>query len=49
MVLACPEASDELPVCLLAGTRFNTRGVDDEGNAANFVETEQVGMGRNTC
>lgn len=21
-----------------AGTRFNTRGVDDEGNVANFVE-----------
>ncbi|KAL7415255.1 Endonuclease/exonuclease/phosphatase [Mrakia frigida] len=25
-----------------AGTRFNTRGVDDEGNAAAFVETETV-------
>jgi len=24
-----------------AGTRFNTRGVDDDGNCANFVE---VGM-----
>ncbi|KAI0265790.1 SacI homology domain-containing protein [Gloeopeniophorella convolvens] len=23
-----------------AGTRFNTRGVDDDGNTANFVETE---------
>ncbi|KAJ3478633.1 hypothetical protein NLI96_g9624 [Meripilus lineatus] len=23
-----------------AGTRFNTRGVDDDGNCANFVETE---------
>lgn len=21
-----------------AGTRFNTRGVDDDGNCANFVE-----------
>jgi len=21
-----------------AGTRFNTRGVDDDGNTANFVE-----------
>ena len=21
-----------------AGTRFNTRGVDDDGNVANFVE-----------
>lgn len=28
--------------CLRAGTRFNARGIDDEGNAANFVETEQV-------
>lgn len=25
-----------------AGTRFNTRGVDDDGNCANFVETEVV-------
>jgi hypothetical protein len=25
-----------------AGTRFLARGLDDEGNAANFVETEQV-------
>lgn len=25
-----------------AGTRFNVRGVDDDGNVANFVETEQV-------
>jgi len=25
-----------------AGTRFNTRGVDDDGNTANFVETEMV-------
>ncbi|KAJ3575821.1 hypothetical protein NP233_g830 [Leucocoprinus birnbaumii] len=25
-----------------AGTRFNTRGVDDDGNCANFVETETV-------
>jgi phosphatidylinositol-bisphosphatase len=24
------------------GTRFNVRGVDDDGHAANFVETEQV-------
>lgn len=24
-----------------AGTRFNVRGVDDDGNVANFVETEQ--------
>ncbi|EST05593.1 Endonuclease/exonuclease/phosphatase [Kalmanozyma brasiliensis GHG001] len=25
-----------------AGTRFNTRGVDDDGNVANFVETEAL-------
>ncbi|CDK25474.1 unnamed protein product [Kuraishia capsulata CBS 1993] len=25
-----------------AGTRFNVRGVDDEGNVANFVETELI-------
>lgn len=25
-----------------AGTRYNTRGVDDDGNVANFVETEQI-------
>lgn len=27
---------------LNAGTRFNVRGIDDEGNPANFVETEQI-------
>ncbi|KAH9939988.1 DNase I-like protein [Amylocystis lapponica] len=25
-----------------SGTRFNTRGVDDDGNCANFVETETM-------
>lgn len=25
-----------------AGTRFFVRGVDRDGNAANFVETEQI-------
>lgn len=25
-----------------AGTRFNTRGIDDNGNVANFVETETL-------
>ncbi|KAJ7178924.1 inositol polyphosphate phosphatase [Mycena filopes] len=25
-----------------AGTRFNARGVDDDGNTANFVETEAI-------
>jgi synaptojanin len=28
--------------CRRAGTRFNARGIDDEGNSANFVETETV-------
>lgn len=28
--------------CKRAGTRFNARGVDDDGNVANFVETETV-------
>lgn len=28
--------------CKRAGTRFNTRGVNDDGNVANFVETEQI-------
>lgn len=26
--------------CKRAGTRFNARGIDDDGNVANFVETE---------
>lgn len=25
-----------------AGTRFNTRGVDDDGNTANFVEVHRL-------
>ncbi|KAK9242543.1 SacI homology domain-containing protein [Lipomyces tetrasporus] len=28
--------------CRRAGTRYNARGVDDEGNVANFVETETI-------
>jgi len=28
--------------CLRAGVRFQTRGIDAEGHAANFVETEQI-------
>jgi len=28
--------------CHKAGTRFTVRGLDDEGNVANFVETEQI-------
>lgn len=28
--------------CERAGTRFNVRGVNDDGHVANFVETEQI-------
>lgn len=28
--------------CRRAGTRFKSRGVDDDGNVANFVETETI-------
>ncbi|KAJ2903152.1 uncharacterized protein MKZ38_010284 [Zalerion maritima] len=28
--------------CMRAGTRFNARGIDDDGNVANFVETETI-------
>jgi hypothetical protein len=31
----------------MSGTRYNARGLDDEGNVANFVETEQVLCYRN--
>lgn len=27
---------------LRTGTRMNVRGLDDDGNVANFVETEQI-------
>jgi hypothetical protein len=26
----------------MAGTRFSRRGIDDKGNVANFVESEQI-------
>ncbi|SCV05720.1 LANO_0H13696g1_1 [Lachancea nothofagi CBS 11611] len=32
-----------------AGTRFNARGVDDEANVANFVETELIMYSREYC
>ncbi|KAJ9095489.1 hypothetical protein QFC20_006632 [Naganishia adeliensis] len=32
-----------------AGARFKTRGVDDEGNVANFVETETVIATEDSC
>ena len=28
--------------CRHAGTRFNARGVNDDGDVANFVETENL-------
>uniref|UniRef100_A0A5S6Q8R4 Phosphatidylinositol-3-phosphatase SAC1 n=1 Tax=Trichuris muris TaxID=70415 RepID=A0A5S6Q8R4_TRIMR len=28
--------------CHRAGVRFQTRGIDEEGNVANFIETEQI-------
>ena len=28
--------------CERAGTRYNCRGIDENGNVANFVETEQI-------
>ncbi|KZT42995.1 phosphatidylinositol phosphate phosphatase [Sistotremastrum suecicum HHB10207 ss-3] len=35
--------------CKRAGTRFNTRGVDDDGNCANFVETEIIFSSEDLC
>ncbi|KAL6944333.1 hypothetical protein ACO0RG_001069 [Hanseniaspora osmophila] len=32
-----------------AGTRYNARGMDDEGNVANFVETEFVMYSKEYC
>ena len=32
-----------------AGTRFNARGIDDEGNVANFVETELIMYSNEYC
>ncbi|CAG8567321.1 14780_t:CDS:10, partial [Cetraspora pellucida] len=32
-----------------AGTRFNMRGIDDDGNVANFVETETILQHPETC
>ena len=28
--------------CKKAGTRYNARGIDDDGNVSNFVETEFI-------
>lgn len=35
--------------CRRAGTRFNARGIDDDGNVANFSETETVFTTDNLC
>ena len=35
--------------CKRAGTRFNTRGVDDDGNVANNAETELLIYSKNHC
>ncbi|KAI8079720.1 SacI homology domain-containing protein [Halteromyces radiatus] len=35
--------------CKRAGTRFNSRGIDDNGHVANFVETETVLCSDRTC
>lgn len=35
--------------CERAGTRFNTRGTNDDGHVANFVETEQVALQTPRC
>ncbi|KAG5517864.1 hypothetical protein PMAC_000318 [Pneumocystis sp. 'macacae'] len=35
--------------CKKAGTRFNSRGIDDNGNVANFVETETLLILNDLC
>lgn len=35
--------------CYRAGTRYNARGIDDEGNVANFVESEQIVIVGDSC
>lgn len=35
--------------CKRAGARFRTRGIDDDGNVANFVETESVLCVQDIC
>ncbi|KAI9276938.1 Endonuclease/exonuclease/phosphatase [Phascolomyces articulosus] len=35
--------------CKRAGTRFNSRGIDDNGHVANFVETETVLYSDHVC
>ncbi|EJT46848.1 hypothetical protein A1Q1_04449 [Trichosporon asahii var. asahii CBS 2479] len=35
--------------CKRAGARFRTRGIDDDGNVANFVETESILCVQDIC
>ncbi|KAI3639961.1 hypothetical protein MIR68_002002 [Amoeboaphelidium protococcarum] len=35
--------------CRRSGTRFNTRGIDDDGNVANNAETEMLIYAKNQC
>ena len=35
--------------CKRAGTRFNARGIDDDGNVANNVETEVLVYSQGLC
>ncbi|CAK9302037.1 unnamed protein product [Gordionus sp. m RMFG-2023] len=48
-IKTCYAGNNKAKLCLIsrfscerAGTRFNVRGIDDNGFVANFVETEQV-------
>lgn len=47
--IAVPRSTERVDLCIIsrlsclkAGTRFNSRGINDDGNVANFVETEQI-------
>lgn len=53
-VYRVPNTKDEFKMWLIsrlsrfrAGTRYHVRGIDEEGNVANFVETEQIVLYRN--
>jgi len=35
--------------CRKAGTRYNARGIDDEGFVANFCESEQIVIFKKSC
>lgn len=36
-------------IAMFVGTRYKRRGVDEDGNAANYVETEQVASRLSFC